>query len=147
MITHAQTRPKKSISHIFTKILRIAHDHWGELDYDRSHTRATGILESMGDDKVRTAELSLNEQTRRISLTVRLHVAKALNTSLISSFLRFQNNLLNTCTFITIDSENNIANLRTVLPVSEKDPEFTVKALFDDTKSILEDERLNQILN
>lgn len=140
-------KPNKNLSKLFTKILNAAEKHWGEINRNHSHKRATGILEKLRDDEVRTAELSLSEQSDRIYLTVRLHINKQLTEPVIDSFLRFQNSLVNTSASVSIDSENNIANLRNILPVYEGDPEATINPLFEDTRCVLEDQRLRQIIN
>ena len=131
---------------LFTNILHAAQKHWDEFRYDSVNRMASGILVTH-DGRVLTAEMSFNEITNRLTLIVRLQVSRRLSTSEFIQVLRFQNQQQNLASFLTIDDENNLASVRSVLPVYVNNPDLTVKSIFDDTICLLEDDQLKYILN
>ncbi len=146
MIMSNKSRENDDFAAVFTKILHAAGQYWSEVSRSKLNKIASGFMVACGNRMIK-AELSLNDIKSRLSLIIRFKPKDRLKTDEIYSVLRFQNRLAGLCSFLSIDDEDNIVILKTVLPVYEQNPEATVKPLFEDTLSVLEDEQLLGILN
>ena len=148
MIKQNETQDLESTEseRIFTKILRAADSHWGEISYDTDNKLATGVMVT-SDGRIYTAELSYNDVENRLSLTVRLDLKRNLSTNHRQQVLRFQYQSYGLVSFLTVDEEIPLASIRALTAVPQREQKCVVASIFSDTYTLLEDEGLNQLIN
>ena len=144
-LKESENENKKAVR-TFTKILHIAEHYWGEFFYDLEKKLARGVMTSRNCN-VYTAELSYNVIKNRLSLIVRLKIRRQLTPNESEAVLRFQYHTAGLLSFLTVDRESLIANVRAHAAIAESQPECAVDSIFTDTYTLLEDDNVHQLVN
>lgn len=139
-------KKQKEAKRTFTRILREASSHWGEISYDPDKKIATGVMMT-SDGRIYTAELSYNDIKNRLSLVVRVHLKRDLPAEHSQQVLKFQYQKYGLVSFLTVDQEIPLASIRALAAVPQTEPKCAVTSIFTDTYTLLEDDGLNQLIN
>ena len=128
----------------FNNILRAAQSLWGEFFYDCSNKIARGVL-ATGSRGTYIGELSYNDTKDHLFLTVRIAAGNAFAPARTEAFQRFTNNLIS-LGHVTLDGEDQLANVRAATAVSEAGTQHAVQSIFAETLALLQNEDLHNLL-